>query len=77
MNRMLLSAIALMGLCAGCTKYYHVADPSTGKDYYTTEISKRDGATSLRDQKSGAKVTIQNSEVTEITQDQYKKAVNE
>lgn len=69
-------AVATAVVCVGCTKYYQVTDPSTGKIYYTTDVENKSGATMLEDDKSGSKVTIQNSEVTEITKDQYKKAVN-
>lgn len=67
--------VAVSLLSVGCTKYYQVTDPTTGRQYYTTEIKTRDGATVLVDKKTGKKVTIQNSEVMDITQSQYKQAI--
>ena len=77
MKRVALAAVTIFvaAFSVGCTKYYQVTDPSTGKVYYTTEVEMKSGATMLQDDKSRTKVTIQNSEVTEITKDQYKKAV--
>ena len=72
-------AIVLL-LCAvltGCgTTYYQVKDPSSGSTYYTTEIDKeRGGAVSLKDHLTNAQVTVQDSEVMEITGDQYDAAI--
>jgi hypothetical protein len=69
-------AVALIGLitlvgCAGTT-YYQVKDPGTGKTYYTTKYDKeKSGAVSLKDDKTKSEVTVQNSEIMEITKDQY------
>ena len=60
----------------GCTTYYQVKDPSTGSMYYSTKIEEeRGGAVSLKDARTNAQVTIQNSEVMEITPDQYDAAI--
>lgn len=56
----------------GCASYYKVTDPQTGKEYYTQEIDNvRGGAVKLKDARSGSTVTIQNSEVKEISKDEY------
>ncbi len=63
-------------LLAGCTTYYQVSDPTTGKRYYATAIdTERDGAVTLTDERSGAAVTIQNSEIIELKQGAYEAAV--
>src|SRR5689334_13011059 len=68
-------AVVLGLLCAavsGCASYYHVHDPSTGKDYYTHEIKQdRAGATTLKDARTGRQVTVQNSEVEQISEEQF------
>jgi hypothetical protein len=63
-------AVAMFGL-SGCTSYYKVHDPTTGKDYYTTSVKKKGGSTTLKDGRTGNTVTVQNSEVSKITKEQY------
>ena len=68
----------IMLLVTGCTTYYKVSDPSGGtKDYYTTKVKKHKstGAIELKDEKSGANVTLQSSEVKEITEEEFDAAV--
>ncbi len=68
--------VLCLGLLMGCTTYYKVHDPSTGSTYYTTEVQTQSGgAVSLKDARTNAQVTIQNSEVMEITADQYDAAI--
>jgi len=64
-------AVCLAVLCAGCTEYYKVIDPSTGKTYYTNKIETRQGATMLKDARTGNQVTIQNSEVDKINKEEF------
>jgi hypothetical protein len=69
-----LGAIVL--LAAGCTHYYKVSDPAGTRYYYTTDIDETDsGAVKIRDEKTGAEVTLQSSEVHEISQEEYESAV--
>ncbi len=77
MGRFILGALlATCLVTVGCTTYYQVTDPTTGKRYYTTEYDQaRDGAVSLTDERSGAEVTIQNSEIKELKQGAYEAAV--
>ncbi len=64
--------VALLGLAAGCTSYYRVTDPTTGKVYYTTDMhNKGSGATELKDAKTGDTITIQNSEVSKIDKEAF------
>ena len=65
------TAFGLILLLSGCTSYYAVTDPTTGKTYYTTDCHKQHGATRFVDARSGATVTIQNSEIREIKQEEF------
>lgn len=64
-------------LATGCAStYYRVTDPASGKVYYTEKVSsERGGAVKLKDARSKSDVTLQNSEVTEISKDEYKKGL--
>jgi hypothetical protein len=65
------SAVCLAGL-AGCTSYYKVHDPTTGKDYYTTDLQKKSsGASTLKDARTGNTVNLQNSEIEEIKKEEF------
>ncbi len=67
---------AMLVLASGCTHYYMVSDPAGTKAYYTTDIDTTDtGAIKLKDQKTGADVILQSSEVKEISQDEYEAAL--
>jgi len=66
----------LMLTTAGCTSYYRVSDPGGTKEYYTSDIDKsRSGSISFKDAKSGSTVTLQASDVKEISEDDFKAAV--
>ena len=67
----LLTVVPLVG---GCTTYYKVHDPTTGKSYYTTKVTEKSGATVLTDARTGSKVTIQNSEISTVSKSEYDKA---
>ena len=62
-----------MMVMAGCTTYYRVTDPASGKEYYTTNVDDkgRSGAVKITDDKTGSSVTLQSSEVREISEDEY------
>jgi uncharacterized protein YceK len=60
-------------LVVGCATYYKVTDPQSGKAYYTQEIeSIKGGAVKVMDARTGSIVTLQNSEVKEISEKDYK-----
>jgi expansin (peptidoglycan-binding protein) len=67
----------MAGTLAGCGGgYYRVNDPGGTKAYYTTDIDEtKTGAITFKDQKSGSVVTLQSSEVKEISEDEFKAAV--
>ena len=59
-------------LLTACATYYQVKDPATGNIYYTEKVKRESGGAAVfKDARSGAEVTIQNSEVTEITKGEY------
>lgn len=66
----------MMFLFTACGSYYMVKDPSSEKTYYTQKIKdKKEGAVNFKDAVTGSEVTIQNSEVTRIKKDEFKKAI--
>ena len=67
-------AFAALAMVA-CTTYYEVKDPTTDKVYYTTDLDVDKGVATLTDDNTGAQVTIQNSEVKEVSKDTYKENV--
>ena len=72
------SIVVAMALgVAGCTTYYMVKDPASGTEYYTTSIkkNKKNDSVKFKDAKTSATVTLQSSQVLEITEEQYKAAV--
>jgi hypothetical protein len=76
MKTYLITGLVLCGLTipiAGCTSHYRVTDPASGKTYYTTKINDagRAGAVKIKDDRTGSTVTLQSSEVKEISEDEY------
>jgi hypothetical protein len=73
MNCVRVLVLGLAALSAsGCTSYYRVSDPSTGNEYYTTEVKKRgSGAVTVKDAATGDEVTLQNSHVTKVSKEEY------
>ncbi len=64
----------LIAVAAGCASYYKVTDPASGKAYYTTKVNEagQAGAVKFEDEKTGSTVTLQSSEVKEISSDEFK-----
>jgi hypothetical protein len=64
-----LFAVAL----AGCASHHQVTDPASGKVYYTNDLdTMKNGAVQFTDGKTGSTVTIQNSEVKQVSEKTYK-----
>ena len=63
--------LAIVLATAGCTTYYRVTDPSSGKMFYTDDVKRSGSAVMFKDAKSGSEVTLQASEVKEISQDEF------
>jgi hypothetical protein len=72
----LCGLLVLAGGCGGGS-YYQVTDPASGKMYYTTKVAAagKAGAVKIKDDKTGGWVTLQSSEVREISSDEYQAAV--
>jgi len=60
---------------AGCTTYHKVTDPASRNIYYTQKIKQqRSGSVTFTDDRTGAKVTLQSSEIQKIPKKEYKEA---
>ena len=72
---LLLLTLVFLGACSG--KYYRVTDTSSGRVYYTRDVDtkRRTGAVDFKDSKSGAKVTLQSSQVEKISEAQYQQGL--
>ena len=76
MNNRVWCAVIALSFLAGCSHYYKVNDPAGNKEYYTTDVDRsRAGAVKIKDAKTGAVVTLQSSEVKEISEEEYDAAV--
>ena len=69
----LASMIALACLTVGCSSYYRITDPASGKTYYSKKVdgAGRAGAIKFKDERAGGQVTLQSSEVKEISADEF------
>jgi hypothetical protein len=77
MNRRMFLAVAVMGVLAGCShSYYAVIDPTSGRTYYTTRVwDHSGGAVTLKDDRTGDRVTLQNSLVRAIPEPEYREGL--
>ena len=68
--RPLLFSVVL--LAGGCTTYYQIRDPESGNVYYADDIKTLDdGAVRFTDANTGNEVTVQDSDIKEISEDEY------
>jgi len=76
MKKLLWLVLGLL-LLSGCGGYWMVTDPTTKNVYYSEDVqqSKSTGAVKFTDAKTGTSVNLQNSEVKEITKDEFKAAL--
>ena len=72
-------ALVLTGalLVGGCASYYKVTDASNGKAYYTEEVKRNGSAVEFKDGKTGAVTTLQDSQVLEISKQQYESEIGQ
>jgi hypothetical protein len=72
---LLLPAALLM--LYGCGSHYMVRDPESGATYYTTEVDRtgEGGAVKFKDEATGSKVIIQQSEVRKVSEDEYEAGI--
>jgi len=67
----MVSFILLLAVM-GCASYYKVVDPVSKNVYYTQSIDKMgNGVIQFKDQVSKNKVTLPQSEIMEVTEDQF------
>jgi hypothetical protein len=71
----LFLSLFLLAACGG--SYYRVKDTSSGRIYYTRDVDtkRQTGSVDFKDAKTGAKVTLQSSEVAKITESEYQKGL--
>jgi uncharacterized lipoprotein YmbA len=77
MKKMHLLLPALLLLLTGCASHYLVRDPASGNTYYTRDIDRAGDAGSVKftDAATGSRITIQQSEVQSISEDQYESGI--
>lgn len=72
------ACLLLFVFAIGCTTYYRVTDQSTRRAYYTTDIDRTDsGAVRFRDARTRSTVTLQSSEVEEISRGAFESGIRE
>ena len=79
MKRYMRYGWLVVGLCVGllvvgcAPPYYKVTDPQSGKEYYTEKVDTLSGgAVKVMDARTNSVVTLQNSQVKEISEKEYK-----
>lgn len=80
MQKCLVLSLVLCVVClGGCTTHYRVTDPTSGKEYYTTDWMaaryRMNGAVAFFDRRTQSEVTLQSSEVKTISKEEYDAAV--
>jgi len=65
-----VSCLVLM-MFAGCASYYKITDPTSKIVYYATSYDTKGGSIAFKDARTGALVTIQNSEIKEISRQTF------
>ena len=58
-------------MIAGCSHYYRVTDPGSGKTYYTTDIDERSGRVKFKDDKTRNIVILHSAELSELSEEEY------
>jgi hypothetical protein len=71
-----LAVLAIAASVGGCASYYKVTDPASGRVFYTEDIDRQKGGTTImfKDAKTGAEVTLPSSEVLQVSSEEFKKA---
>ena len=73
-----MSSVLIAATVLGCGggHYYKVADPASDKVYYTTKVENvRGGAIKFHDDRTKHSITLQNSDVKEVSQKDYKTGI--
>lgn len=72
----LMSIALLAAVLSGCSSYYQIKEPGSTATYYTQKIEKLEsGAITFEDAKTKTEMTLQNSEIKEISSDAWNTAV--
>ena len=66
---LLIGVLSLM--VAGCSQYYRVTDPGSGRVYYTTDIEERIGGVKFKDDRTKSTVILHSAEMSEISEEEY------
>ncbi len=78
MRRHATIAAAALLILTGCgAKHYAVKDLGSGTTYYTTRVNQKKGVTTLHDPRTGAKITIHDPEVREISKKEYREGLKD
>jgi uncharacterized protein YceK len=48
---------------SGCTTYYRITDPATGRSYYTTSFAREPNNVRFKDHKTRAEVVLPTSDI--------------
>jgi len=77
MKKMNLLLPAALLILSGCASHYLVRDPASGNAYYTRDVDRIGdaGSVKFKDDATGANVTIQQSEVRKISEDEYEAGI--
>ena len=76
MKKLVLLGVLGLFVLAGCGGYWMVTDPTTKKVYYTEKLKgSKGGAVKFKDAKTGNEVSLQNTEVKEVSKDEFKAGV--
>ncbi|MBS0195241.1 MAG: hypothetical protein JSR77_00625 [Planctomycetes bacterium] len=69
-------SVLMATLMTGCSSYYKVTDPASGKEYYTKDVDRsgRGGAVEFKDARTNAEVTLVSSEVLKIDKKAFEAA---
>ncbi len=69
-------ALLMATVMAGCSSYYKVTDPASGKEYFTKDVDRggRGGAVEFKDARTNAQVTLVSSEVLKIDKKAFEAA---
>lgn len=73
MRLALIIGLVCVMMAVGCASYYKVTDVGSGKTYFTKDIDRnRDGSILFEDESSSSTITLQSSEVMEISKEEFK-----
>lgn len=75
--RIPLALLMVAATLSACSSYYMVRDLQSGATYYTRDVNSSGdaGAVAFKYEATGSKVTIQQSEVREISEDEYEAGI--